>query len=237
MFAFTFAGVGQGKSIDLARNVLFCLDRSIKIQKKYHLPPRKQLCNFHVNPEVMKKYAGQIIYWTNPLDMIFEDYPDCKKIRRDFDCHWDELAVELASDKWKETHPEIRRFFAQHRKRGIEIFGNTQDYMMLDINARRMATNVFTVKKIIGSRDISATLPPVKKVWGVICKWEIDKKSIEMDNVDYKRLSIIPSVFFINKTLTDFYDTTEDIKPAGYDDLKHVVKICKVCGYKKITHQ
>lgn len=236
MFAFTIGDVGSGKSIDGARKVIWCLDRSKHVQKKYKLPQRKQLCNFHISDEWHKKFPNQIIYWHNPMEMIFEDYPYCKIVRRDFDCHWDEIAAEIPSDKWKDTHLEIRRFFAQHRKRGIEIFANTQNYMMLDVNARRMATEVYEVKKFIGSRDISATLPPVKNPWGLIVKWKIDKKSIENDNINYKKDEIIPKLFLIKRELVDFYDTTEDISMSGVEDLKHFEKHCRVCGKTKVVH-
>jgi len=236
MFSFTFGGIGSGKSLVQANQVIKALKRSVFIEKKYKLPVRKILCNFHIDKVIAEKWKDRIIVWHNPLDMIFEDYPECKIIRKNFDCFWDELAVELASDKWKDTHAEIRRFFAQHRKRGIEIYGNTQDYRMLDINARRMATEIHSTQKACGSRDISATLPPVKHVWGLILIWSIDKNSVEVDG-EVKKNFWIPRLMLITKDLTDFYDTTEDINPAGYEDLKHIEKKCRICGAVKITHQ
>lgn len=242
MFKYTFSDtdcpVGSGKSMDLANDLKKCCERAVKIHKKYKTPLRKQLCNFHVSKEFSDKYPDQIIPWHNPLDMIFEDYPAMKVIRRDFDCFWDEIATELPSDSWKDTHLEVRKFFARHRKRGVEIYANTQDYMMLDVNARRMGTEVYKVIKLIGSKDISATLPPVKNPWGIILKWRVKKKSIEIDSKDYELRSKIPAgILFIQKSLIDLYDTTEEFDKSDYDDLQHIEKRCKICGHVKVSHR
>lgn len=235
MFQFTFGDVGSGKSLNQADTVLWLLERSVKIQKKYNLPLRPVWCNFHMSQAIRNKYPDRLFTWHNPLTMIFEDYPMNTKIRKSFDCVWDELAVELPSDKWKDTHIEIRNFFAQHRKRGVQIYGNTQDYMMVDINARRMATRVFESFKLFGSRDPDPTLPPIKHVWGIVAKWELDKRLIRQDAQDRKRVEFFPSITLITKKLVEAYDTTEDIKPADIE-LKHIEKRCGVCGELKIRH-
>lgn len=236
MFEFTFGDVGSGKSLKQAETVLWLLKRSIRIEKKYQLPVREVWANFHMSEEIRNKYKDRLHYWALPQQMIFSDYPENRKIRRNFDCVWDEMAVELPSDKWKDTDPAIRRFFAQHRKRGIQLFGNTQDYMMLDINARRMATNVFRTYKVIGSRDPSPTLPPIKHVWGVIAIWELDLESIRDDATEQKRLTLFPELVFITKKLTNAYDTAEDIARSERTKLAHVELECDKCGFKKYEH-
>lgn len=229
MFQFTFGDVGSGKSLNQADTVIWLLERSIRIQKKYKLPLREVWCNFHMSDEINKKYKGRIFSWHDPLEMIFLDYPKNTTLRKSFDCVWDELAVELPSDKWKDTHPEIRAFFAQHRKRAIQIYGNTQDYMMVDINARRMATKVFESFKIIGSPDPDPTFPKIKHPWGIVAKWELDKRLIRTDAQDRVRVSMFPHITWITKKLCNAYDTTEDIRQADVE-LKHITKKCKVCG-------
>jgi len=184
----------------------------------------------------MEKYANRLFYWKIPQQMIFEDYPVNNIKRKNFDCFWDEMAVEIPSDKWKDTDPAIRKFFAQHRKRGIEIFGNTQDYMMLDINARRMATKVYETHKLVGTRDPSATLPPLKIIWGIIAQWQLDKKCIRVDDMDRRHIGVLPEFISISKKLTSIYDTTEDIDKAEKTKLQHVELECDTClgrGYPR----
>lgn len=235
MFQFTFGDVGSGKTIDHVNTSLDLLKRSVKIEKKYKLGIRQIWSNFHLSSEIETKYKERFFTWHDPLEMIFIDYPKNTQIRRDFDCLWDEMAVELPSDRWKEVDPEIRRFFAQHRKRGIQIYGNTQDYMMLDINARRMATRVFQTHKIIGNRDPSSTLPKIRFIWGLIAKWELDKACIRSDDMLRKHVSLLPLWLVISRRLVNAYDTGEDIAKCR-DSFKHLTRECLVCGYKKIIH-
>jgi len=248
MFKFTFGNIGSGKSLAQAEEALFLMHQAQHLHKKYpHLPVREVWCNFDISEKYKKKYALHYKRWYHPLEMIFKDYADKGtdgEVRRDFDCMWDEMAVELPSDAWKDTHPEIRRFFAQHRKRGIRIYGNTQDYMMLDINARRMATSVFRCYKIIGSRYPSATLSPIKIIWGLVLVWELDLSSIRKDDADQKKATLIPNFLWITKSLCDIYNTSEDISKGLRSKLLHVEFICDKCKnagypefkYKKIEH-
>jgi len=230
MFEFTFGDVGSGKSLAQAKDVLWCLSRSCRIEKQYSLPIREIWANFHMSPEIQDRYSDRLFYWQIPQQMIFEDYPDNKKKRKNFDCFWDEMAVELPSDKWKDTDPSIRRFFAQHRKRGVQIFGNTQDYMMLDINCRRMATKVMQTAKVIGNRDPSPTLPPIRTFWGLIFRMELDKQSIRSDDMNRKRIGIIPELIWITRKICMSYDTGEDIdKTEAHGKLQHVEYVCDKC--------
>ena len=238
MFQFTFGDIGSGKSLSQADLVLGLLARSVKIQKKYKKPIREIWCNFHLSKSIQEKYDDRLRYWQTPQEMIFTDYPKKHMIRRDFDVVWDEMAVELPSDKWKDTDPAIRRFFAQHRKRGIQIFGNTQDYMMLDINARRMATSVFETQKLCGNRDPSSTLPDIKHIWGLVWVWELNKSLIRDTGKEKQRMSLLPFKWlWITRRLTTAYDTGEDISKAERIKLLHLEYFCDTCGkIKKVEH-
>jgi hypothetical protein len=236
MFSFTFGSPGSGKSLVQADTTLRLIKRSLRVEKKYK-KVRTIWINFHLSPRLMERYKNRVFHWTEPLQMIFEDYPKNKIFRRDFDCVWDEMAVELPADGWKDTPKAIRKFFAQHRKRGIEIYGNTQDYKMVDINARRMAHHVFQTFKLIGSRDPSATLPPIKFVWGLIASWELERSSLE-DDSEKKRKYIFPHFVAISKWLTQAYDTAEDINEGQDRPLYHMKRKCidPDCDFVKIIH-
>ena len=215
---------GTGKSMYTARLVLWALKRAEYIEKKLKIV-RKIAINFHLNPNVTEKYRRFIFYWTDPMELIRF---------KDFDLFIDEIANYFPSDKWKDTHPEVRRMFSQHRKRGMEIFANTQDYRMVDINARRMLSRVFQLYKIIGSRSPSATLPAVKHPWGIISIFELDVESLE-DNKEKERIGL-PTFFTIRKKLTSLYDTTEDIKPAPAPHYHHITRTCEICGFARDIH-
>jgi len=159
-----------------------------------------------------------------------EDFHRIIPYLRNCDVFIDEIGAIFPNDGWKETPLESRRFFAQHRKRGIEIYANTQDFAMIDINARRMMSHVYHATKCFGSRDISATKPNPKFIFGLVAVTEIEnfRTATSVEAREFK--SDFPDFFWIDKDLVDIYDTTEDIKGAGYAPLRHVTRTCEKHG-------
>lgn len=223
-FELTIGRPGMGKSMYTAKMTLWSLGRAKYIKKKLGVI-RKVAINFHLNKKLMEEYKEYIIYWTDPMELVG---------LRDYDLFIDEIANYFPSDKWKDTHFEVRRMFGQHRKRGMEVFANTQDYKMVDINCRRMLSKVFQLYKVIGSRSPSATLPVVKRAWGIIAQYELDVESIE-DEGEKQRIGF-PTMFFISKRLTSLYDTAEDIKPAPPPKYVHIERFCDICKFSKAVH-
>ena len=138
---------GQGKSLYIARLVLRLLDRNQKIFKKHGLR-RVVYSNMKFSSEIEDRYHGFIEYWTDSMQL-------CKL--RDVDIVWDEIATELDSRDFANLSTELKRFLSQYRKRGIDIYANTQDFSMIDVRARLMINEVKTLTKILGSSDISTT--------------------------------------------------------------------------------
>lgn len=223
-FELTIGRPGMGKSMYTAKMTLWALKRAVYIKKRLG-KIRRVAVNYSLNKTIEKKYEEFLFYWTDPMQLIR---------MRDFDLFIDEVANYFPSDKWKDTHHEVRRMFSQHRKRGMEIFGNTQDYRMVDINARRMLSRVFQLYKVVGSRSPSATLPEVKHPWGMIAQFELDPETLE-DDKEKQRIGL-PTFFLITKRLTGLYDTTEDIKPAPPPAFHHVDRRCDTCGLVKAIH-
>lgn len=228
MIEFTFAGPGEGKSLDLARTALWLLDRSEYVEKKLGLR-REVWGNFHLSAAVQERYPGRYHY--------YDDLFQLTKLK-DVDVMVDEVAVYLPADKWKDTHFEVRRMLAQHRKRGLEIYANTQDYRMVDINFRRMVKVVRSVKKMMGNPDPSPTLPPIRRIWGVILVRELDKHSIE-DSGEQHPIHWLPRPFLIRRKLVEAYDTREDIRPSPPPRFHHIERVCERedCDFHKVEHR
>lgn len=230
----TFARPGHGKSLDTARTVQKLFNTYKYVEKKYpSLPRRVLLCNLKLSPKVEELYLNNhLLYWENPRQLRYCLREHCwiKETQHgthDVDIVIDELANYAPSDGWKDLPRWLRKLFAQHRHRGIRIYANTQDYMAIDINFRRMVAKAYEVQKIIGSRDISATLPPVKYIWGIVIKREFDPGQIEMMgiNAPLERKGL-PKIFFISKKLIEMYDTTQDLPEYMPDALEHLKFQC-----------
>jgi len=218
---------GSGKSLKLASICLEKLSRNKKYFDKAGVR-RMLLTNLKLLPWVEEKYEGFIKYWSDPSILVQE---------RDCDIIWDEVATYLDSTQWASVPLELKRFLQLHRHYGIEIFGSTQDFPMIDISMRRLVKRAFLVRKILGSRDKSATRPPVDHPWGVVLIREIDSATFTKEREEYK-FELVPSILFITKGLCNTFDTTQELVPGEYPAFRHVLRHCGFpgCKFTRITH-
>jgi len=206
---------GQGKSLYTARTTKRLAERNRKWFAKGNLK-RPIWSNLKFSREFEEKYEGYIFYWTDSNQLV--KLLDCDIIR-------DEIATELDARNWQNLSVEMKRFLSQYRKRGIDIYANTQDFSMIDQRARLMISNVRTLTKIIGSRDISTTKPNPKYIWG-LCMIR-DVQNFRETDPEKKKYDIIPNFLIIEKELVEIYDTRQDIAIGKPPPLRHEVRYCE----------
>jgi len=221
-FEITEGAPGQGKSLYTAKKTEELCRRNEKWFKRGN-PKRTVWSNLKFSEEFEKRWEGFIFYWTNTDALV--------KLRN-VDIVWDEIATELDSRNWINLSIEMKRFLSQYRKRGCDIYANTQDFSMIDQRARLMISRVCTLKKLAGSRDISTTKPNPKFLWGLIMMREV--LNFRETDPEKKKYALIPSFFFIEKRLVSIYDTTQDIPLGEPPRLKHHVVYCE--HYKEPGH-
>jgi len=214
-FEITEGPPGQGKSLYTARTTRRILLRNIRWEKAGN-PRRLVWSNLKFSEEFEKEFDGYIKYWTDSSILV--------KLR-DCDIIWDEIATELDSRNWTNLSIEMKRFLSQYRKRGIDIYGNTQDFSMVDQRARLMISNVRTLTKIIGSRDISTTKPKPKYIWGIVMIRDV--RNFREVNPEKKNFEAIPSFMPITRELVSIYDTRQDIALGKPPALRHEVRFCE----------
>ena len=158
----------------------------------------------------------------------------------DVDIMIDEGSTLFPADQFMNTPMWLRKMWAQHRHNGIRIVMLTQDFKAIDINCRRMLWKAYYMKKVIGSRDISPTLPALKRctienffnprvstVWGVYTKQEIDPSLMEHDPMtflamhmddekreQYQELKLVgrKNMHLITWRKINLYNTQQDVK-------------------------
>jgi len=232
-FEITEGPPGQGKSVYTARTA----ERLLYRNKKWFLRTglrREIWSNLKFSDDFEKRGNGYIRYWTDSSQLV--------KLR-DCDVVWDEIATELDSRNWPNLSVEMKRFLSQYRKRGIDIYANTQDFSMIDARARLMISSVRTLTKIIGSRDISTTKPPPKRIWGlVLIRDVVNYRETEAEK---KKYELVPSFLVITRELVSLYDTTQDIALGKPPPLRHEVRYCQnhkdadgdgTCDFCKVFH-
>jgi len=190
---------GQGKSLYTARLTRKLFKRNYKWWTKTGIK-RKIYSNIKFSEEFEKECGDFLDYWSN-IEQITKLH--------DADLIWDEIATELDSRNFANLSEETKRFLSQYRKRGVDIYANTQDFSMVDMRARLMVTRVATLTKIIGSSDPSPTKPKIKRIWGLVVVREVEE--ILADDSHKRKYSLVPSFFFIDKEDVAIYDTRQDI--------------------------
>jgi len=232
-FEITEGPPGQGKSLYTARTARRILLRNLRWEKLGN-PRRLLWSNLKFSEAFEKEFSGYIRYWSDSSELV--------KLR-DCDILWDEIATELDSRNWTNLSIEMKRFLSQYRKRGIDIYGNTQDFSMVDQRARLMISNVRTLTKIIGSRDISTTKPPPKHIWGVVLIRDVI--NFRETEPEKKKYELMPSLMFITRELVSIYDTTQDIALGKPPPLRHETRLCEhhrdaggqgTCDFCKVFH-
>jgi len=207
---------GQGKSYMTAMLTRKLLKRNKKWCEKTQIK-RKIWSNIKFASWFEEEAKGYLEYWTDSNELIR---------LRDIDVIWDEIATDLDSRNWTELSPEMKRFLSQYRKRGIDIYANTQDFSMIDQRARLMITRVQALKKIIGSPDISNTKPIPKHIWGIIITRDFLNFKTSVDQ-EKRKYSLLFGVSFLTKDGISIYDTTQDIPASKGVALKHKIRYCE----------
>jgi len=217
---------GQGKSLYTAKLVKKLIARNRKWYEKSGIV-RKVFSNIHFSTDFYEDNKLFIEYWRSPIELTQIN---------DADIIWDEIATELDSRNFATLPDELKIFLSQYRKRGVDIYANTQNFSMVDARARLMVTRVASLSKIIGSADPSPTKPPIKHIWGLIAVRDVE--NFKEANPDKKIYGYVPSFFFIDKEDVDLYDTRQQIQAGALPvkKLRREIQICEEDGYKRIRY-
>jgi len=230
---------GSGKSYRLGQLVIDLLYRNRKIYTRQinawqdnpvgPMPqPRRIWTNLKMTPQVEEEFPDFIMYWT-----------ELKQLTplRDVDVIIDEVATYFDARLWETLSLEMRRWLAQHRKFGIEIYGTTQDFAQVDKAFRRLTSDLLYLTKLMGSGDISPTKPRIRFVWGVVLVRRMDPTVYDEQKSKFGAQGL-PSFMFISRAGTEIFDTRAEVKLSSELPLKHIEKECEdpMCSFKKTVH-
>jgi len=229
-----FTGLpGSGKSYKLGQTVVDVLYRNkadyIRREDYYwstKLPvleyPKRRILftNLKLSSAVEAEFSGFIQYWT-----------ELKQLTplRDVDVVIDEVATYFDARLWETLSLEMRRWLAQHRKFGIDMYCTSQDFAQVDKAFRRLCSDLFYLTKIAGSRDISATRPPPRWIWGIVFVRELDP-TVYDEQLSKFGSSGIPKFMLITRRGTQVFDTRAEVQLSGTLPLKHLEMSCERPG-------
>lgn len=168
-------------------------------------------------------------YWENLDDLI--DLRDC-------DIFIDEIGTYFDARMWADLSLDIRRWIQQGAKMGIELYGACQDFAQVDIAFRRLTSELYVIRKVIGSPRPSNTKPPIQRIWGLCMVSELNPQGYDEKKKEFLSSGIfnLPSFFFIRRHACELFDTKYFIKRSKPLALKHIERKCPDCGLTKVQH-
>jgi len=223
-----FSGLpGSGKSLKLGQTTIEILYRNKRWYEKTGVL-RQVYTNLKLSKEVEEHFFDYIVYWT--------DLRQLTKLR-DVDVLIDEVATYFDARLWETLSLEMRRWLAQHRKFGIEIYGTTQDFAQVDKSFRRLTSNLLHLTKLFGSGDISPTKPAPKYIWGVSLVKELDPTVYDELKSKFATTGI-PRPMLITRAKTKVFDTRAEVALSQALPLKHIERVCELgnCSFHKTQH-
>lgn len=223
-----FSGLpGSGKSLKLADTTVEILYRNRKWYEKTGVL-RKVWTNLKLSSKVEDEFSEYIVYWT-----------DLRQLTplRDVDVLIDEVATYFDARLWETLSLEMRRWLAQHRKFGIEIYGTAQDFAQVDKAFRRLTSDLLYLTKLLGSHDISPTRPNPRFIWGMSLVQSLDPTIYDEQKSKFNRDGI-PRIMFITRSRTSIFDTRAEVRLSSALPMKHISRVCELdsCGATKIQH-
>jgi len=185
-----------------------------------------------VNPKELDQFTQQwnrerkvLEYWEDP-----EELP----LMNDCDVIWEEMGAHVDSRSWEQLPFELRRWLQQHRHRGVNIYGNCQDFADIDVAVRRLVKDLYYLVKVAGSRDPSPTSLPPKMIWGIVIKMQLVPAHYDTEK-KFKGAMWV-GIPWIKREIVERYSMFNDIKPMKPPPLRHTERKCLSCGEVKIKH-
>lgn len=167
-----------------------------------------------------KEYGIPIRFWKNLDDIVYQT--EC-------DVFIDELLKYFDARRWADLGIDAKHWLSQGAKSGVNVYASAQDFSQVDKSFRLLVNEVFHITKIIGSRRPMKTAPPVKFVWGLCWVREVDPRSFKGDSVTMETMGL-PSIFPIQQSDCDIFDTNAKVIPSDLPKLKHEVRYCEHYG-------
>lgn len=221
---------GQGKTYFMSLTILDLIARNKLWQKKGYTKELRPIATNMDIADWVKKTYPKIIRWNDLQELISF---------KGADVFFDDMSNWLDAQRWADTPQSVKQWLRFHEHYGVEIYGNAQDFSTVEISVRRLTTELYSVKKIIGSRRPGENKPPVKRVWGVFVRRQVDltgmKNKTSNDETDLKYQGW-PRIEFLKKKVCSVFDTTQDFDDIKWPHLHHSERSCPTCGKLVIKH-
>jgi len=218
---------GSGKTLLLGRETERLIYRNKRLGQRTG-KVRPIISNIEYSDRLIdlaKTHGVPIKKWSNVSEL--ETFEEC-------DLFIDEVGTYFDSRTYADLPLSTRLWLAQGQKRGVHIYGASQDWMQIDVSFRRLVSSLYEVKRLFGSRRPSKTLPGSKNPFAIGLKW---KMNTEVDGENLRAIGLFPSLVLMTRKDTDRFDTNARVPMSSPPYLVHLERKCLVCGKEHITHR
>lgn len=179
--------------------------------------PRPVVSNIAYSKSLEKTAADhgiKIRYWKDIEEL--EKLSEC-------DLFIDEVGAYFDSRTYADLPLTTRLWLAQAQKLGVRIYGGAQDWGQIDVSFRRLVNRLYELKKVIGTRRPSQTIPAGKYPWAILFAYKV-APAASSDSTELRTLSILPEIHFAGKRSFQRFDTNARIQDSEYPPLKRIVR-------------
>jgi len=193
----------------------------IKIRKKKGLPfvPRTMAFDSPMSPEFIARVESKGMKYIH-----FYDLNDILPLS-EIDIFINEINKFFPARGSESLTREQAEFLSQGAKDGIDIYFCSQDFSQAHKQFRFLVNEMYSVYKLFGSMRPVKSGPPVKFIYGLVFIWKIDPRSFRGDTVSMEAVGLsryFPSLYWINKTDTQLYDTSYKVRGSLLPPIKMV---------------
>lgn len=219
---------GSGKTLIMGRETEKVVLRNARLAKKTGL----------VRPIVSNiNYSRSFLDWAASKGVPIRQWRHISELEKMTECDLfiDEVGAYFDSRTFEYLPLSTRLWLAQAQKLGVHIWGGAQDWGQIDVSFRRLVGKIYEVKKLIGTRRPSKTMPAGKYRWAISLQWRLVPNS-NSDLADTKPMSIVPIPVLMLPADMDRFDTNSRVLETAPPPLKKIVQICEEDGYKRTRY-
>lgn len=222
---------GSGKTLLLGRYALKSVNYSSKLIRKYGYSYHRPLITNVQYSDDFIRYAKskgvKVIQWHN-LDEL-PDFSECS-------LQIDEIPAYFDSRTFADLPLNVRLWLAQAQKLGVYMYGTAQDWSQVDISFRRLVNKLILVRKLVGSRRPSKTIPGSKIPWVLGLSWNLNPEAnATTDELQVSLLQYPKPTLYTKKDALRF-DTNARVTLSDPPPLKKVVRVCPEDGYTRVRY-
>jgi len=207
---------GSGKTLLMGADTYWIVARNSKLFEKTGIvrPIRSNIAYSKEFEEYAKSKNVDIFYWKNLEEL--ETFTEC-------DLFIDEVGAYFDSRTFADLPLSTRLWLAQAQKLGVHIYAGAQDWGQIDVSFRRLVSRLYELKKVLGSRRPSKTMPAGKHPWAIILQYKV-APAASSDSAELKTLSMFPGFFFAGKKAVERFDTNARIITSEAAPLQRIVR-------------